>query len=729
MFKKAATCIKNNKFYFFGFLVLAIVLIANIFPRGYVFCGGDTAQFIEAKNNFYSLFYNWKGKTIFYYGIFYILDYFGLSDSGQLSWYLGIFIVSSYISFGIFSRLLFKISDKIRFLTSLFYALNLYTLFLFAGNLSFSYYPSLYIFIPVLSGLFIKFLFTRNNLYGVLFVFVTLLGSSGFGNVAFLLSFFLFLLLVTIFFIFAKIINFDRQLIIKLIILGLISFLINAFWILPVIPEMRGEVEKLQASDVLEFNYIIRHTASPILNIISMIYSSGDYFPNNFPYKNLGFLKQAFFVLAFLPIIIISIGLANIKKIDGKSRKMFLAFGGILLVMTIFIARVTEPFRIINHYIYSIWGMETLRGFDKTAIFFPFILTTLLLMILTKFESKKWLMGAMFIVLLLPLPFYTGKIQQNMSYRFSNASPENKDFQKSKLSFLVKIPNEYYRIRKIINSDQEKAFIATLPYTANDGSGISNYPKWKMYGIDITQYLYNKNLMVANVEYFPGWNFSQMFSSENNSSDQWLVKLLGMMNAKYIIYHKDAPEESMANSSAKMKKLEQEGMISNLEDNDYFTLYEIKKEYVLPHLSWQNENIEVTSDLQRMDSKLESIRNGFQPAQFKEINPKKFEVNLKKNAPRQILVLAEQYDSNWKAYAVSKGGKEKEITDHRIARGYANGWVIPQNTEVDRILVEYYPVRLMMRWIWISLATALFLLAYLVIYYYGKNKISPKNNA
>jgi hypothetical protein len=730
--EKATSYIKNNKFYLLGFFVLALALLANVFPGGYVFSGGDTSQFIEMKNNLGNLLYDWQGKAIIYYSIFYLLDFLKLSDSAQLSFYLGIFIVGSYISFGIFSKIVFRSDDKTRALTSIFYALNLYTLFLFTGNAGFSSYPTLYIFIPVLAGLFIKFITTEKNIYGALFALTILLGSSGFGNMAFVLSFSIFLSIIFLAFAVTGIIKIKKSLIARIFALGLFSFLISAYWFLPVFPSVKSGVEGLQNSDVLEFGYVIRHTASPLLNTLGMIYYSGDYFPDNFPYESLYFLKKIIIALAFLPVILISFGLFQLKSFQNIYKKYFLAFGAALIVMVMFIARVTEPFKVINHYLFNIWGMETLRGFDKTAVYFPFILASLLLIILSQLKSKKWLTAAMLVILLLPLPFYLGKIQQNMSYRFANASPKNKDFKKSGLSFLVKIPDEYYKIQKTINNDSEKVNIFTLPYSSNDGSGISNFPKWKMYGTDITKFLYNKTLLPGNAGYFSDWNFAQAFNDENNPDNRWLIKILGMMDVKYVIYHKDSTEDSVARSQEKMKNLEQDGLMKNLNDNDYFTLYEIKKDYILPYISWQNENLPVTSDLARIDGKLDGIKNNSQASEFREINPKKFEVQWDKNMSGKILVLSESYDSNWKAYAVSGNGEEKEIKNHIVARGYANGWQMNNadtgNQNIDHILIEYYPVRLMTRGLYISIATALFLLGYLLVYYYGKKNNNQKNN-
>lgn len=358
-----ARFIRNNRFYILGFLVLAVVLVANAFPRGYVFSGGDTAQFIEAKNNLRNLFYNWEGRAFFYYAIFYVLDYLKVSDSAQLSWYLGIFIVGSYISFGIFSKLLFDASDKAKALVSLFYALNLYSLSFFSGNLGFSYYPSLYIFIPVLTGLFIKFLVGGKNIYphthnaqrvsaemsgpknaksdlfrcssckfvgvgvyGVFFVLALALAASGFGNSAFVFSFAIFLTLIIFSLALLKIIRISKSLLARLIVLGLFSFLISAYWILPLVPQVRSGVEGLANSDVLEFHWVIRSTASPILSTVALLYPGNDRWPDNFPYASLHNFKNVFLALAYFPAILVFLGLFYLKKFKTYHQKFFFGF-------------------------------------------------------------------------------------------------------------------------------------------------------------------------------------------------------------------------------------------------------------------------------------------------------------------------------------------------------------------------------------------------------------------
>lgn len=713
----------KNKWYFLGFLVLIAVVSVNIFPRGYVFSGGDTAQLINAKESFRKLFFDWNGATGIFYFVFYLLSKLGISESVQLSWYLGIFIFGSYIAFDIFSRLLFgDISDPKKMFVSLFYALNLYTLFIFSGNWGYSYFPSLYIFIPVLLGLFIKFLETHRFIFGSLFGLVLLLSSSGFGNPAFFISFFIFLVLVFFSLAIAGHIKPDKKMFSDIFILTTVSFLIMSFSILPVIPEVKSGVEKVYNSEVLEFNYVIRSTASPIANTVSLIHFTRDHFPYNFPYESLSFLRGFFIIISFFPVIFATLGIFFIRNFPRDKKRIFLSFWLVFFSMVLLAARVTSPFEVINYYIYHIWGMDVMRGFDKTGIYIPFILSVLILIVLSGIRSKSKVFFSMMIIILIPLPFYFGKLQQTVGYRNQNG----KNLKNLSISFLVKIPEEYYEIKPIINEEKQKSFVAVLPYTRNDGSGISDYPKWKLYGFDLTQYLYNKNYIIGNSSTFGGWLFSRSFNDELSLDVSWMAKILGMMNVEYIIYHKDATKDAVAKTQLKMEELEKESVILKMADNEYFTLYKLSDDYFMPYLSWQKGDIKIDGNASSVNEKFDDLKDATAGASFREINPKKYLVDFENGKSGRYLVLAEPYDSSWRAYYILKNGEEKEIENHFTARGYANGWEVGDNPEIEKIFVEYYPERLMWRGMSISLATALFLLFYLIKYYYA-GKIRKKS--
>lgn len=717
--------LKRNKFFLGGLVVLGWVVFINLFPEGYVFGGGDTNQLINARESFKNNFFGWEGRVGLFYALFYLLSFVGISESIQLSFYLGFIIFGSYLSFQLFSRFIFPKSDDLsRSLASLFYALNLYTLFLFTGNWGYSYFPSLYVFVPVLIGVFLKFLNSQKFIYGIVFCVVLFLASSGFGNPAFALSFAILLFFLTLILLYVKKNIPDKLFVGKIILIILISFLTSAFWIFPLAPQMRSGVEGLSSSNVIDFETIIRSSANPISYTIALMQDTKNNFPFNFYYKNLDFLEDVFILLAFIPVILAFFGFIFIQKM--KSRVLFLTILSTFLVFVMFVAKVRPPFEISNYFIYHIWGFNTLRGYDKTAIYIPFLIASLFLVAMLNLKNKKFFyIGVLLalLALLAPLPFYVGKLQQTAGYRVNS----EKNYKKAKMSFLVKIPEEYYSVRSTINTDIIKSKIAVLPATLGDGSGVTYFPKWEFYGVDITRDLYVKNLLDANASQynFPNWNYADDFSEQGESkNNDWIVKTLGMMNAKYIIYHKDAPDDSVQKTIGKMKNLEERGLIKDLEENDYFILYEISKDYFLPYLSSQAENFSIQGNIDSIERNFAKIKNGSTEIEFQEINPKKFIIDLKDQELGENLVLAETFNPLWKAYGVDVDGKETEIKDHFVARGYANGWRIENEDDIAKIVIEYYPTRLMWRGMWISGITVLFLIIYLLKYYYVQRKLA-----
>jgi hypothetical protein len=725
--KKVSSFSKENKFYFLGLLVLVIVVFINLFPRGYVFGGGDSVQFINIKNGFPWLFFSWNGSTSLFYLIFYFLGWLGVSDTTQLSFYLGIFLIGSYASFDAFSRLIFlKTAGSLRMLSSLFYALNLFTLFVFTGNLGFSYFFFLYLFVPVLVGLFIKFLESGKFIIGACFLVFILLASPGFGNPAFALSFSLLFLLLTIFLIVFRYVVLNRSLFFNLIILVFLSFLINMFWILPMVPQMKGGVANLYSGNAVDLNWALQHSSSPIYLTLMLAHPTKEYFPYDFPYQVVMFLKKFFIFLSFLPAIFILTGTILLKKFKNtQEKKLFLALFAVLIALAMLLVKVGYPFREINNFIFHIWGLNTLRGVEKISIYIPFLLASMVLITANNFQKyKKWITWILILIVFIPLPFFVGKIQQNISYRF----PSGSNFQKYRLSFLVKIPQEYYDIQAIINNNEEKSFIAILPKTKNDGSGISDFPKWRFYGDDITKYLYDKQLIGANNKnFFKGWYFAEDFDKDSSGKYEWIVKLLGMMNSRYIIFHKDATEKYVEMAEPKMRLLEKEGVINKIQENNYFILYSIPNKFFLSYISWQKVDISLESNASSISNNFEKIKENSRAADFKEVNPRRYEVAT--NGEANNIILAEPFDVNWKAYIIDVNGKQKEIQTHFLARGYANGWKIEKSTLKEKIIIEYFPTRLLFIGIIISGVTLIVIFGCVAhIKLYAKNTRNNKEN-
>lgn len=713
---------KNNYWYFIGLAILAFVIIQNLFPGGFIIAGEDTTQLINAKENFGNIFYDWQGRASIFYSLFYFLDKIGISSTGQLSWYLGIFIVGSYISFDLFTRLIFKKVNQLnRFLISLFYALNLYTLYIFTYSWGYSYYQSLYIFIPLLVGLYLRFLKDKKFIFGAWFVLALLAGSSGFGNSAFALSSAIVFFLLTCFLLIFRFIKLEKELIKKLPLLILFSILINSYWILPALIQVPVGVKALATNNILDLAWWLQHSSNPIYNTIRLIQGDGQwYFPQNFPYSNFEYLKNYFIALSFLPFLSIIFSIAQKKN----NKKLYWPFLSIFIILIAGTTRVRFPFEKINNFIFQLPGFNTLRGYEKFAIFIPFIMAVLILFFLIQSRGRKYHKVSVIIIcfiLLLPLPFYTGKLQQNMSFIFTGEKV--KDYQESEYSFLVKIPREYYEIRDIINNDTEEFKIASLPYNVIGSIGWANYPKWKLQGSDVTKYLYNKFLIDSNQFYFNYWIFAREFN-ESNYDPIWIVKLLGMINAKYIIYHKDVAENFIDKTKEKIEYLENQEVIKKITENDYFILYEIQNQYRMPYLFGINENLILPENPKVINGNFAILKDNITQIFPSDKNSqKRIVVSLNKKEKTNYLVLNEPYDPNWRAFYV-----DNEEGGHQLLQvkslNYANGWIIDKEMKSGKVIIEYWPIRLLYIGIGLSLLSLVVIIIFMIIYYlkFGKNE-------
>jgi len=247
-----------------GLFLLFLIVLINKFPDGYIFAGGDTAQLISASESSARIFFEWEARAGLFHFIFFLLDSIGISDTTQLSFYLGIFLFGSFLSFYLFSKILFKIKDSQATLLALFYALNLFTLFVFTGNWGFSYYLSLYISIPMLIGLLIKFLKTKKIIFSVLFALTLFFSSFGFGNPAFAISFFILVFSLIIGLVIFRHLKPDMELAKSLLLLAILSFSVSALLILPLIPQAKNGIEKINNASALDLENVLRERSVPM---------------------------------------------------------------------------------------------------------------------------------------------------------------------------------------------------------------------------------------------------------------------------------------------------------------------------------------------------------------------------------------------------------------------------------------------------------------------------------
>lgn len=691
----------KHKWEILGLFLLLGVVAVNRFPDGYVIAGEDTFQQINLQEYYRFLFYDWQGRASLFYGIFYLLDRLHISETAQLSWYLGIFLIGSYLSFIGFTRLVFgKINSAIAVSGALFYALNLYTLYIFTYSWGYSHFQILYVFIPVLTGTYIVFLRSWRVSSAAFFLLFLFLASSGFANPAFAVSLFIFLLLLTFFLTLAHLVSISKKTLSYLIVLGLFSFLVSAYWMLPLLPQISKGVSDLVTTNSIDLGWWLQKTSNPISETLRLgQFNSGSFFPNNNPYTDFDFIKPLILILSFLPIIIILAGIWYGEMREPRHRRFFWGFSALLVTFVLLNARVRYPFDGLNNLIFHLPGLNTLRGYEKIAIFTPFLLSVLLTLTLMRSWTVRWrqvMITAMVLILLLPLPFYVGKLQQNMSFIFAQRS---KDFRKSSHSFLVKIPRPYYDIRATINNDADEFKIASLPYNT-DKLGWASYPEWKMRGNDITAALYKAPLISPNSPSIGQWLFAKDFNEQENDP-LWIVELLGILNTKYILYHKDVHDEFIQQSQEKILYLKSLGALLEAADNEYFTLYRIQEEYVAPYIYTDSQQNSLKNySIQNILENGKKMRATWRGINYEKIHSKKMIVSLPDDLGGKNLVLNERYDPLWRAVYQSDGEHVVLKRDNSVT--YANVWRIDATLKNGSVIIEYLPMKLFFIGAWTS---------------------------
>lgn len=693
-----------------GLSLLFFILAINHFPEGHIIIGGDVIQPVEMMKNYGFYFYEWSGRVSLFYGIFYLLDWFHISETAQLSWYLGLFLIGAYTSFLAFCSLILPQSSRlIRVLVSLFYATNIYTLYIFTATWGFTSYQILYVFIPVLTGLYIRSFQPKSSRYVVLFLLFSFLTSTSFGNPAFALSLGIYFLVLTILLLVFKWMPLDKTVFIKTSLMAIGALLLNAYWVLPILPQMSAGIQEINASQSIDLSEALRKTSNSIFDTVRLLPTSeqNKYYPTNFPYPSFSWMKKVIAFLAFIPFIYILF--AYIRKKDAYTSKLYKIFFVLLCIFIALVARERFPFATMNNFLFHLPGLNTLRGWDKLAIFTPFIMSTLVFMALLLQQEKKYFKMYAFVcfvvMVLLALPFYFGGIQTEMSYILSNQKAKN--FQIAKQSTLIKIPEPYYAVDHIFEDDKSDYKISMLPYSSGSSIGRVNLPDLKINGPHMARVLYGKPFIELTEPYFPGWDFAEDFE-KTEINPEWIIDLYGLMGIKYVFYHKDAKPKSLEKFENSRLYLELSGAISSIDDNESFVLYQINENKIFPYVyATSSTDISVNFDPQDFSETVHDFRREISSIKYMRTNIKKTSLSVDVLTMNSRVFLSEKYDPLWKAEYITVDGKKNSLQRDESVK-YANAWKVEELLSGGRIEIYYSPLKFFSIGFWISGITLCF---------------------
>lgn len=663
-------------------IIFFISFIANKFPSGATVAGGDFYQLIDPLKHFGQYFYAWINQagqgqmnSIFPAAPFYLalglLDWLGFSSENISSFYIFVFLYGSYLSFYISIKWLYPgISGLFRVGGGLTYALNYFTFSIFTYSWGFSHHLLFYIFIPLLVSLFIKILFEKSFVLRdfVLYALVFLCSTIAYANTAFLLALFFIQFLLVVVFLMEGRIN-GKNIWKKVLLFAFIYIFIFGYFIFSFFISNYQYQSSLSHSVVLGGNSVrfIMGTSNDVMSILSL------------DMNKKGLSLNIFYPIALIWILIIFL---RRKRMEMNARQLIFGMLTVFLILIFLAVRIRDPFFGINSFLYGTQFFSFFRSPEKIFVFLPFLWLTILIGMTLYLKIKRNVVLLIFAFFLcVPYGFYFGGIIDGLR-RADKFHP-----------YIVKIPDEYRQSANIVNKDKKSASIISLPYSVTNSINWSDYPKWGFIGQDILYLLYDKYFISANVFDHSSLETSLSFKKYNKNgavNKGLFLKLAQKFSGQFIIFHKDINPDWLAGSKITqltLENLQEEGVVDNISDNDYFTLYQLKDAYVKPVISSNDANV-----------------------QFEKINPSKYKVSIKGINKKSLIEFHQAFNSQWVAIAESSSNvlecktsldyQWNNVTEcnnnkffegdefsllfrkyipenfHKVVDKYANGWII-----------------------------------------------------
>lgn len=683
------------------FLLLSFAL--NRIPDGTFIAGGDYYQLININDNLDRNLFTWFNQlgqgqynpiivAYPFYLFKYILYNLGFSYANIANSIMFLFLIGSFYSFFFAIRIInSNIPEYLRLLCSAIYSINIFTFTIFTYPWWITHHFIIYIFIPLLLAFFQKLVTDCSVKNIAYFIIIFLISTLGFNNIAFLaaLLFFQMLLLIALFA--TKKIPLSLAAARKSIFVFSLQIFLSIFFLLPYFAS--------------QFEYLSRITGGKVLGDIAGLFSwtsndaysilSFTMYKDKYPLINLYSSSKIFIALSLLYMIFIIVAILFHK---GKQEKYWFPNLTIFLILLFLLMRGTAPFDRINIFLYSLPGFNLFRSPDKLFVFYPFFYLVLLsqLFYCSKIP-KKIITSILIIILVIPIPFYIGGIPKYLSHEDENG-----------YKYTIQIPSKYYKIEEIINKDDTQLSMISLPYSVVNSLNWANYPKWHFVGHDVLHLLYNKYYISANTYDHPALETNLSFKEYNEANivdkDKFL-KILQKFSGKYILLHKDINKYWLENSKvvySTINELEASNIIKKLDENEYFTLYELDENYLIP-LIFSNKN----------------------SLSFKKYSPVKYENSINNLKNKTNIEFHQSFNSQWKLYLKSNPNNswckpleyyesskttecehtkqlfeisdlayiwKKSLLDdtHTMVDEYANGWTIDPEYIKANYPQEYY---------------------------------------
>jgi len=630
-----------------GFILLAFFI--NKIPQDHSIAQGDFYQVINLKENYSRYAFTWfnhYGQGMYnnvipafpFYMFGTLLETIGLSNNliAQATMFLFLYLsfLSFYFSLRIIQDLFQKeMNESTRIFAGLFYAFNPYTFGVFSFSWGYTHHLLLYIFIPLILGLFMRILVRRQPRDIAYLAILFFVSTVGFSNVAFLIALLLFQLAILIFFSLTRLTKINKELIAKVLLVFFVQLILCSYFLVPFISSQRWLSSEMGSSKVYGDIWGFMKDTSVSLNNVFRFANSRYAFPLKNFYQDNFVRSLTPKITAYLPWLLLIVLLFMYKRIrqkDISEYRFLLSTASILLIFALLITRMEPPFERATRFLYHLPGSMLFRSPDKFLIFYPFFLAIAIALAFSHID-RSLLRKSLLAVLLLTItfPFFVGGVT---TYVTTGLASNIMDVVTDGYKIAVKLPDEYYDTANMVNGEKGQLSILSLPYSVGNSINWSNYPKWNFVGYDFSYLLYDKLYISANT--FDNVTETEMsfkdYAEQNVVDKDRFLGLLQRFSTGYVILHKDIEEFWVDNSRVindTIASLENDGALFELTDNQYFAFYKLSGRYRVPLI--YADKCELS---------------------FQKINPTKYVIRLRGVDQRTSIAFHQSFNPQWKLY-------------------------------------------------------------------------------
>ena len=600
---------------------------------------------------------------------------------------LGMFFLSNYLCHKLFAVNKDKLITLAALAASFFYMFNNFTMILFSfppTNYIYSYVLLPWIFLLYLKNFHISGEIWRK----VIFAFVFLLILCG--NPANSVTIIGLLIIYEIFFRKeGKITEHWKSFTATIII----TLSLSIFIFLPMLFNPSSPYGVITISDIA--NAVSSN--SILTSLTNLFQFRGDPYQGNYIFN--GFLTNNITVFAnYLLLIWAILPLISKKRVPG-----FYIYLCLILVIYLFLSKSEHaPLAEVNTFLYAKIPFFGIFRANYYKFVYPCVFATCLLLSISLIYLNRRIQGSnlpaifKWLIWVVPLsiilynsyPFFVGQVAVK--------------FHKTE------IPDEYQIERNVLDNDKTDFSILSLPQMPSGMTldwGDGNY---FASGGQPDCFLLNR----------PVWNSGWFLQKNEPTNDfTYYKKMIAISNIKYVILHKDIPEEynfdvnikgyprGQTNFKILNEQISADKEFKLVAETQYFKLFEIKQDQFLPHIyvpssiSVSEKTIDKlfdSADITRLgvanlDRRIDGLSNGsvISPPtiEIKKVSPTKYKVVVHGASAMFPLVFNESYQAGWKLYQTSMenhlAGLSISVNDYKILEGNS------EDQATDSELIEY----------------------------------------